>query len=269
MPLGRFIPKIPLTQVSAVKLSDAMDINRLASKNLFRAASIRASIKSLAVSTCPCIRSSAFDNVRALFRFDSNTNSGSSDSISSISELTGCTKFSGLVTSRETFISAMSSSSFSMRLMDWTNPLTRACITRTEILRLRITARESSGRSCFCLLLLLVLPMIRFWTYLSPFSCNSSVSVASISNTVERHALTHNNSKVRSFCWSISILIMSDQSSSEEVVISSRWSPSPSMLLSLFSSSVFVFVIVFVSSSVPPPPSSSSKNPVSTSLSLL
>mmetsp|Transcript_12936 Transcript_12936/g.36457 ORF Transcript_12936/g.36457 Transcript_12936/m.36457 type:complete len:212 (-) Transcript_12936:1223-1858(-) len=155
------------------------------------------------------MRSSAFESVRALLRLDSSTSSGSSDSISSISELTGWTKFSGLVTKRDTFISAMSSSSLRIRLMDWTNPLTRACMTWTAFLRLRMTARASSGRSCLPLSLL---PMMRFWTYLSPRSWSSSVSSASISKTVERQALTQSNSKVRSFCWSMSSI--RDQSSS-------------------------------------------------------
>mmetsp|Transcript_5266 Transcript_5266/g.12958 ORF Transcript_5266/g.12958 Transcript_5266/m.12958 type:complete len:216 (+) Transcript_5266:402-1049(+) len=161
------------------------------------------------------MRSSAFERVRALLRLDSSTSSGSSDSISSISELTGWTKFSGLVTNRDTFISAMSSSSLRIRLIDWTNPLTRACMTWTAFLRLRMTARASSGRSCLPLSLL---PMMRFWTYLSPRSWSSSVSSASISKTVERQALTQSNSKVRSFCWSMSSIrdqLSSSSSSSD------------------------------------------------------
>ena len=47
MPFDRFMPKMPLTHVIVVRLSDAMDMIRLASKNLFRAASILASIRSL------------------------------------------------------------------------------------------------------------------------------------------------------------------------------------------------------------------------------
>ena len=46
-PLFKFIPNIPAAHVADVKHNDAMDRQRLASKNLFRAASILASIKSL------------------------------------------------------------------------------------------------------------------------------------------------------------------------------------------------------------------------------
>lgn len=46
-PLVKFIPNIPPAHVNAVKLNDAMDKQSDASKNLFRAASILASIKSL------------------------------------------------------------------------------------------------------------------------------------------------------------------------------------------------------------------------------
>jgi hypothetical protein len=48
-PLVKFIPNIPPAHVNAVKLNDAMDKQSDASKNLFRAASILASIKSLYV----------------------------------------------------------------------------------------------------------------------------------------------------------------------------------------------------------------------------